>query len=662
MCKKILLFVCLCSVSFSLFGCDNNPTPIDETKIETYTVHFDSGFDQQIDSSSVTKGESISLPTLVREGYTLLGWTEMEASTGNIVSDPFIPKSTMILYAKWNINEYTISFDSNGGTEVDSITKEYNESITQPVFPTKEGYAFGGWYVDSELTTPYIFNRVTSEDITLFAKWNVNEFTMFFNTNGGSYIEPITVGAASDVTEPINPVKNGYDFAGWYTDDTYETEYVFVTMPPENITVFAKWSEIDWNEVETYIETQLPSSTSKDILLPLEYNSYTISWESVQPNIISDNGKYSNPYQETVVTLHATIKLGNNTIMRSYNVIAEGKKSLAAPISSSYIYRNYNTTDYDFFRTLDIINCAFIYADSNGNLSGTTTLNNINTYIMPKANEYGNWVLFSVSPSSKWSDIASSSVKIDNFASNIVTMINTYGFDGVDIDWETPTSSESESFVEMMEVIYTKVKANNSNHLVTAAVAGGMWQPPRYNLEDSHQYLDYINMMTYSMVSNGGYYQNALYKTTEFDDTNNLVGKTLVSCTIEESVAIYNSYGIPNSKIIVGIPFYAVEQSRTYDSSTNSWSNWVYYKARSYHYLEQYYLNSSDWTYHYDENAGVPYLITNDGTKYISFDNRESIIEKSEYIILEGLGGMMYWEHGHDLNGTLLEALEDGLK
>ena len=89
-------------------------------------------------------------------------------------------------------------------------------------------------------------------------------------------------------------------------------------------------------------------------------------------------------------------------------------------------------------------------------------------------------------------------------------MINLYGFDGVDIDWETPLSEEATSFTNMMRVIYEKVKANNPNHLVTAAIAGGMWQPPRYDLVNSHQYLDYINMMTYGMVSNNGYYQNAL--------------------------------------------------------------------------------------------------------------------------------------------------------
>jgi chitinase len=123
----------------------------------------------------------------------------------------------------------------------------------------------------------------------------------------------------------------------------------------------------------------------------------------------------------------------------------------------------------------------------------------------------------------------------------------------------------------MMRVIYTKVKANNPNHLVTAAIAGGMWQPPRYDLENSHQYIDYINMMTYGMVSNNGYYQNALKRSTTYANPTNVAGKTLTSCSIEESIEIYNSYGIPNSRIIVGVAFYGIKQIRSYDSVSQTW-------------------------------------------------------------------------------------------
>ncbi len=280
---------------------------------------------------------------------------------------------------------------------------------------------------------------------------------------------------------------------------------------------------------------------------------------------------------------------------------------------------------------------------------------------MPKARANGDWVIVSIAPDSEWSTIAQSNTRINTFADNIVNLINTYGFDGVDIDWETPLQSEKTRFTEMMRVINTKVKINNPNHIVTAAIAGGTWQPPNYDLVNSHQYLDFINMMTYGMVSNNGYYQNALYKSTIYDYPTFKAGKTLNSCSIAESVAIYNSYGIPNSKIIVGAAFYGIKQTRTYDTASSTWSDWSNAGSVSFTYITNNYLTSSLYKAYYDSNAGVPYIVKTDGTEFISYDNARSIGAKSAYIIENGLGGMMYWENGLDSTGSLLNAMKEGL-
>ena len=213
-----------------------------------------------------------------------------------------------------------------------------------------------------------------------------------------------------------------------------------------------------------------------------------------------------------------------------------------------------------------------------------------------------------------------------------------------------------------MKVVYEKVKANNPNHLVTTAIAGGMWQPSRYDLENSIEYLDYINMMTYGLVSNNGYYQNALYKSKVFNNPENLAGKTLTSCSIEESIQIFNDFGVPNNKIIVGVAFYGIVQTREYSESTSSWSSWQKFGWLSYTNISNNYLNDNDYIYKYDSNAGVPYLISKDGTTFISYDNPRSIREKSEYIKDNGLAGMMYWQNGLDLTGALLSTIDQNLK
>ena len=487
-------------------------------------------------------------------------------------------------------------------------------------------------------------------------------FVVSFDVGQGSVVNPIDVESGSSIDLPVS-IREGYDFLGWTSTNSGEAEIVTDPYyPSSNITLYAKWDAVDWSSIELYLSNLIPDELSDNINLPTTYLAYSISWVSSNPEILSNAGVYYRPYQPTVVNLSAIVLFGQHTITKTYNINITGYKSLSAPLISSYIYRDYNSVSDSFFTTLDIINCAFITADSTGTLSGTAVLSNINTYIMPKARENGNWVLFSIAPDSDWSEIASSPTRINTFADNIVAMINEYGFDGVDIDWETPNPSEAARFTEMMRVIHTKVKANNPNHLVTAAIAGGMWQPPRYDLANSHQYLDYINMMTYGMVSNNGYYQNALSKSTTYADPSNLAGKTLISCSIEESIEIYHTYGVPNSKIIVGVAFYGIKQTRSYDSVSQTWSSWVKEGSVSYRYISNFYLNNSSYSYHYDTNAGVPYIIKNDGTAFISFDNPRSIAEKSEYIIENGLAGMMYWENGLDSTGTLLLAMEVGLE
>ncbi|MGD9909890.1 MAG: glycosyl hydrolase family 18 protein [Candidatus Izemoplasmatales bacterium] len=487
-------------------------------------------------------------------------------------------------------------------------------------------------------------------------------YTISFDSVGGSNVSSIIKENGESIDLPTC-TKEGYIFVGWTLTNTPDAETIISPYTiTSDITLYAKWEAEDWSDVQNYLSQNIPSVLSSDIDLPKTFSEYTISWTSSHPDILNSMGEYLRPYQATLITLTATISIESRTHTESFEVQIEGYKPLTAPLASSYIYRDYYLVSDAFFTTLDIINCAFITADSEGNLSGTSVLANINTYIMPKAKENGNWVLFSIAPDSSWSSIAGSPTRVNNFADNIVAMINQYGFDGVDIDWETPTESEATKFTEMMHVIYTKVKENNPNHLVTAAVAGGMWQPPRYDLVNSQQYLDYINMMTYGMVSNNGYYQNALYKSTTNANTTNLVGKTLSSCSIAESVAIYNTYGIPNSKIIVGVAFYGIKQTRTYDAGSGTWSAWTNAGSVSYTYIMNNYLNNSNYNYYYDSKAGVPYIISTDGTIFISFDNPRSIMDKSDYIINQGLGGMMYWENGLDSSGTLLLAMESSLK
>lgn len=126
----------------------------------------------------------------------------------------------------------TVTFQSEGGSEVASQIRA-NTPADQPADPTKEGYTFIGWYNGE---SEWDFETPVTENLTLTAKWQINQYTITFDTAGGSEVAPITQDYGTTITAPANPTKTGYTFAGW--DKTIPT-----TMPAGDMTITARWTE-----------------------------------------------------------------------------------------------------------------------------------------------------------------------------------------------------------------------------------------------------------------------------------------------------------------------------------------------------------------------------------------------------------------------------------
>ena len=141
---------------------------------------------------------------------------------GKLTHDPF--------YLSLTAN-YTVTFDTNGGSKVNSQTVPYGETAKTPAIPAKTGYTFAGWYLEGE---KFNFSTPVTKDMTLTAKWTANQYTITFDTDGGSAVAPITQDYGTAITAPADPTKSGYTFAGW-------TPEIPATMPAENLTVTAHW-------------------------------------------------------------------------------------------------------------------------------------------------------------------------------------------------------------------------------------------------------------------------------------------------------------------------------------------------------------------------------------------------------------------------------------
>ena len=208
-----------------------------------------------------------------RAGYTQVGWSTVDG--GEKVygfEDIYTKNEALTLYPVWNTNKYTITFDTNGGSEIALITQDYGTEITTPDNPTRKGYTFKGWDKEIPETMP-------AENITVKAQWEINQYTITFDTNGGSEIAPITQDYGTEITAPDNPTRKGYTFKGWDKE-------IPETMPAENITITARWKDTEKPTGEIIIGT----NKWNEFLNKLTFGIFFKDTQEVTINAVDNSG------------------------------------------------------------------------------------------------------------------------------------------------------------------------------------------------------------------------------------------------------------------------------------------------------------------------------------------------------------------------------------
>ena len=194
----------------------------------------------------------------------------------------------IIVVASCGSKTYTITFDSNGGSNVAAIETDKSAKIEKPEDPTKSGFTFNGWYLSKDATgDSYDFNQAFTKDTTLYAGWVAsNTYTVTFNTNGGSTINNATTSNDGKITKPEDPVKDYYTFAGWYSDSDLTKEFSFDTVLTENITLYAKWTLMEVMSYKNFM-----ASESGDSVVIEGYIADRQSWWSNKATmyLVGDN-------------------------------------------------------------------------------------------------------------------------------------------------------------------------------------------------------------------------------------------------------------------------------------------------------------------------------------------------------------------------------------
>lgn len=164
---------------------------------------------------------------------------------------------------------FTVSFNSNGGSQVSSVTYTEGEDFTLPKDPTKEGYTFAGWFFDqttfaNPFTSTSWIDQEVNDDVTLYAKWTINQYTIMYALDGGTNASGnVTSYTVEDTISFLSPTRSGYLFEGWYTDLSYTSLVTSLAQGSTgNLTLFAKWSRLEYtvtwkNDDGTILETDL---------------------------------------------------------------------------------------------------------------------------------------------------------------------------------------------------------------------------------------------------------------------------------------------------------------------------------------------------------------------------------------------------------------------
>ena len=259
-------------------GSTGNITLYAKWSLETYKIAYElNGGTNAAENPAGynAETETTTLKPAVKSGYIFDGWYEEDSFATKVTEIAKGSTGNITLYAKWNLETYTITYELNGGTNVADNPAGYNaenETITLKE-ATKTGYTFGGWYKEDSFATKVTeIAKGSTGNVTLYAKWKLETYSITYELNGGTNADENPVGYnVENETITLKPaVKSGYIFDGWYKENSFTTKVTEIAKGSTgNITLYAKWN------LETYTITYELNGGTNTNENPENYNVET---------------------------------------------------------------------------------------------------------------------------------------------------------------------------------------------------------------------------------------------------------------------------------------------------------------------------------------------------------------------------------------------------
>ena len=283
-----------------------------------------------------TKYGSLPAAPTAPTGYTFAGWYTQGSGGTKITINSTVPTTNTSLYAHWNAKKFKITFDSNGGTAVDPIQVTYDSTYGTLPSPTQPGHSFVGWFTaKSGGTQIKASTKVTiTANRTLYAHWKIAEFTITFNSNGGSKVDAIKVTYASTYGTLPTPTRSGYDFQGWFTTAGGGTNIIASTKvtTTANQTLYAHWAStvstagfqftsgsnlVPWTSTVNFRQFFTSSYNNQYDLVKASLETAMAAFDATEAN--SSLARYANI--ETLMNGHGFSRLTFNYPNPTYNSI-----------------------------------------------------------------------------------------------------------------------------------------------------------------------------------------------------------------------------------------------------------------------------------------------------------------------------------------------------
>lgn len=240
---------------------------------KTFTVTFNPNYSgaPKPSQSKVKGGEAVSEPEEpVRQGYGFIGWYTDNKSTNLYDFSQPVTKN-MVLYAGWSSDVVVVTFNYNyvGAPAMVKQTLNKGESAVEPERPSRQNYAFAGWYTDAAGSDDKAFDFASAlnGDVTLYAKWTLTDAVVTYDLNYPDCAEPVTESVkVGEKTSAITlPERERYNFVGWYTDKAGEMAYDFDAEVTRNFTLYAKWEIKTYKVTFDYNYTGAPAAKTETV-------------------------------------------------------------------------------------------------------------------------------------------------------------------------------------------------------------------------------------------------------------------------------------------------------------------------------------------------------------------------------------------------------------